>query len=136
MPSSSINDAMIRCMTDKGWDPEMDWGGTIGYGQIPDEQHDIWNADNAECAQQTGWGDLAGLTPAQVAELYELEVRTHECLVAAGHPSAEPPTSQRYHDTFRSGEQYYAIGEVLDAQGPTPEIISACPPPTWFMNWD
>lgn len=53
-----------------------------------------------------------------------------------GHAGDEPPSKQSYLDTFASTDQYYAI-LVLNtlAQSPYEAAITACPPPTWFLNY-
>lgn len=131
LPSSSVNDAMLSCMREVGWDAEMEWSGAISYGSIPDEQTEVFQRDFEACVEQTGWGDLTRLTTEQIESLYAQEVETFECLREIGEEPAEPPTEQRYVDTFGTGEQYYAIEDVVA----TPEVVSACPPPTWFTNW-
>lgn len=131
MPVSNVNKAMIDCMQEKGWDPQLDWGGALDYGNVPQSQATVLEADSTECIANTGWGDLTRLTADQISILYEREVDTYKCLVGIGESPGEPPTRQSYIDSFGTGEQYHAIREVPAQE----EVIQACPPPTWFMNW-
>src|SRR4051812_16522831 len=62
VPSSSVNDAMIACMGDAGWQGQMQLDGTISFGIVPDSQQSSFSSDQASCSTKTGWGDLQGIS--------------------------------------------------------------------------
>lgn len=131
VPQSRVNNAMIACLADKGWSARMDWGGTIDYGPVPDSQRSVLRSDAQACSEESGWGDLTRFSVEQINDIYDLEVATYQCLLALGKSPTEPPTRQRYVDTFGTAEQYYAIRDIPA----DPSTVKACPPPTWFLNF-
>lgn len=129
-PASPLAVKMVRCIEDAGWEAEVGWNGVVTSPEMPPEQLDLWTEVADACQKETGFGDLARLTPSQVAELYRQEVAEFECLTAQGFTPSQPPSEQVYIDTFRSADQYYAIKGITA----TPELMRLCPAPTWFLN--
>lgn len=130
LPASAVNDAMMSCMASRGWTGELGGDGGIEWGSIPDSQVAALNADQRDCVDSTGWGDLAALTTEERRSMYAAEVAEFACLQELGLDPPQPPTEQSYLDTFNSAEQYYAFkGLSL-----TPQQTLDCPPPTLFMN--
>lgn len=124
-------------MRQAGWDVARSWQGGIETGEIPPDQLSAYEAASDECSDSSGWSEAnMGLGEDQVRELYRQEVEAHECFMARGLESAEPPSEQRYIDTFRTKDQYYAFLPAFDSlnESAMQEAVADCPPPTWFLN--
>jgi len=137
LPKSPVTDRLVECMKDAGWDVARSWQGGIESDTIPADQQSAYQAANDKCSKTSGWADANGdLTEAQVRELYTQEVASHECLVADGVDSAEPPSEQTYMDTFHTKKQYFAFLPGFDSLGQSEmqAAVRKCPPPTWFLN--
>lgn len=137
MPDSPITDRLVACMKDAGWEVQRSWQGGVEATDIPAGQQSAYESASQECAESTGWSDaVIRLDDRQIRELYSQEVATHNCLLEIGIDSSEPPSEQRYIDTFRSKDQYYAFMPGFDSlnEAAMQEAVRQCPPPTWFLN--
>lgn len=137
LPVSPVTDRLVECMKDAGWDVERSWQGGVETDEIPASQQTAYQAANDKCSKSSGWAAANGnLAESQVRELYAQEVASHECLLAAGIDSAEPPSEQTYLDTFHTKDQYVAFLPGFDSLGQAQmqAAVRKCPPPTWFLN--
>ena len=143
VPYSAVTDRFVRCMRDAGWEAEPDWGGGVGVPGVPFSQQTQVDDAMDGCAESSGWNAAYHWevwSSEQVRQLYEQEVAEHECLVALGVASHEPPTEHTYFDTFATGDQYYGMMPGIlhpEVYGfSLQSLVSMCPPPTWFPNMD
>jgi hypothetical protein len=123
-------------MEDAGWEVQVDWQGGFSGPEMSSDSAAQWTDASDACADEVGYFDVA-LNDSQLAELYEQEVDEHDCLIALGQPSDEPPSAQTYVESYQSATQYFAIAKVLALQLPdsqTKKITQECAPPTWFLN--
>lgn len=141
-PGQSLSpaaDVVYQCLVDKGWDVTITWDGGIEArsSDVPDAQVGRYEEDSAKC-----WAVIdervAAYTPAQIAEVYDMELATRECLIEQGLSVAEPPSEQTYIDTFH-GERWMAYGAsdidaVAGDQARWKEIATACPQPSWSLG--
>lgn len=137
MPESPITDRLVECMTDAGWNVQRSWQGGVEAPNVPAGQQSAYESASQECAKSTGWADAVNnLDNQQVRYLYEQEVATHDCFLKIGIDSSEPPSEQRYLDTFRTKDQYYAFLPGFDSlnEDAMQKAVRQCPPPTWFLN--
>ncbi len=137
LPPSPVSDAMVRCLGDAGWEVTRSiYGGVDGPRNLAPAQSTAFQTAYGGCGQTTGWTTgLADFSESQREELYVQELAEQQCLSDLGYPSDEPPSKQSYLDTFASADQCYAILVLNNlSQGPYEAAITACPPPTWFLN--
>lgn len=123
-------------MEKAGLETQVDFMGRINGPEMESSQADEWRAMAAECGESTGFA-APQLSDSQIAELYQQEVKTHECLIGAGQDTGTPPSEEVYRQTWGGQEQYYAFYEIWMST-PTEEglktISKTCMPPTWFLN--
>ena len=143
VPYSAVTDRFVRCVRDEGWDAEPDWGGGVNVPGVHFDQQSQVSAAMERCGASSGWNaanNWAVWSNEQILQLYRQEVEEHECLVALGVPSYDPPSAQTYLDTFDTVDQYYGMEPGMadpSASGLSREsLVSQCPPPTWFPNID
>ena len=140
LPESQAMEDMVSCMRDRGWDAYRDELGFPAIDDTPPEQRDIMMDDFRACRETTGLAKIRNkdsISTEQLQELYTQEVRNHECMLALGLESNEPPTLQVYLDTYGTAEHYDSSVPGLTAQlgrDMYTETVLACPPPSWFMN--
>jgi hypothetical protein len=139
LPASPITDKTVRCLNDAGWDATRSpSGGFNGPPNLNSAQLEKYDEASAECSAKTGWDTAwTDLSDAQIEELYGQELVEQKCLAEAGYDGGPPPSLQSYQDNFHTADQYYAIQnihpETLEG-GKFNELISKCPPPSWFLN--
>lgn len=84
------------CMTDKGWEAEVDpqggWGVVAGF---PPEQADIYRADYVDCVDEIGLGSVE-ITEDVAQRTFNNNVRVTQCLISAGFTTSETPNERTF----------------------------------------
>lgn len=141
LPAFPAADRFVECMADKGWKFTRDIAGLHVDG-VPEEQDQQFYADDEECAESSGLAraqDPTGWTADQKRELYDREVQNHDCLLAIGRPSEEPPSFETYLELLASDQKYMAINaynEEMASLAEYEEAVRQCPPPLWFNTME
>jgi hypothetical protein len=133
-PNASRAEIMVGCLTELGWEGlEVDWDGGTDTSHIPDEQRDLYDADQARCAERYPYKPP---TESDVRELYAAELENSSCLSDLGYDMPEPPSEQVFVDTFGTATQWFAMTsatlEAMDA-ATYESVFTACPPPSWKL---
>lgn len=136
LPPSPVTDRLVKCLQDAGWDVKRSWEGGLEISGVPADQQSAYQAANDRCSESSGWNSASNLNDAQVKELYQQEVEAHGCYLKIGVDSAQPPSEQRYIETYQTKDQYYAFLPGFDSlnQAKMQAAVKECPPPTWFLN--
>jgi hypothetical protein len=128
---------MQSCLQARGWDVTFEQG-VIVSDTLPDAQANLYDADQQECGDETGFFD--SFTADELHRLYKLEVDNHQCLLDSGFESAAPPSEQQYVDDWLNAQSgvsgiqpYESISLVVAANSPSQwnKATTACPPPLW-----
>lgn len=136
LPASPVTDRLATCMEKEGWEVERSLQGGLDLPSVPVDQQSAFEAANSRCSESSGWNAAANLNDVQVKELYDQEVAAHDCFLGMGIDSAQPPSEQRYIETYQTQDQYYAFMPGFDSLNQTKmnEAVKKCPPPTWFLD--
>lgn len=136
VPAAPLAERTIACMKEAGWDASLDWDGTITGPEMTGALASQWVEAADVCGKKTGFQDPQ-LNDEQIQAVFEQEKAEAACLRMLGYQVEEPPSSQTYVDTYGTADQYYAHASLdLQALGISKmrEALSACPPPTMFLN--
>jgi len=136
---SPAADVVYECLTAKGWEVTISWEGGIESSSeaIPQAQLDRYEDDEAAC-----WSIIdervQSMSSDAIAEVYEAELATRDCLREQGLDVSEPPSQQQYVDTFH-GERWMAyaasdIDSVASDPAAWRRIAQACPQPSWSLG--
>lgn len=132
-PSSSEHafELVVDCMTDRGWEVEVNSAGDGFQVDVPAAQQDIYASDTSEC------GELAvpnydAMTDAQWRDWYGMAMDSAECLTDAGFSVVDQPTLQRFisEGGWSPYDQLVLSGTLT---GPRlNEVSEACPQPVYY----
>ena len=108
--------ATQRCVADKGFVVDVLPTGVITYTskQVPDDQAAKASTAIDECWAKVGLPDKGEWPRDELPRLYGLELAARECILKLGIPVEEPPSLQRYIDTYAT--QRWSAHAVADAQ--------------------
>ncbi len=136
MPASPVTDRLVECMSKAGWKVTRSWTGGVDGPEVPSEQVSAYQAASKRCEAESGWDRINNLTPGQIDEMFQQESDQHTCLTKLGIESDQPPSLQKYRDSFGTEAQYFAMmpGFMHLSQGEMRNATRDCPPPVWFMN--
>ena len=122
------------CLATAGWETVPD-GGTLKGPSLSQEQSPLYEADQTQCIEETGF--LVPFTAEEYHRLYPLEVANHKCLLDHGFESADPPSEQQFVEDWLAASEvrmpYQA--NTLVFHDSDDEVFEAatqvCPPPLW-----
>lgn len=85
---------MAACLDAKGWDVRADSDGGVVVGGFPEEQHDRFLEDQAECLSEHGSALTQAITAEEAERLWDELLAVAECVRALGYHVPEPPSRQ------------------------------------------
>lgn len=132
---ASADANMVRCMTDKGWEVQLDndgWSTTVG---VPVEQLEQFDSDMDDCRATFGL-DQPPPPPTQqeAEEAYDLLTgAVSDCVRELGYTVPEPPSKRAYVENLTSGgladwHPYY-VPEAEESFAVYQEVRAECPVP-------
>jgi len=133
-------DQAYRCLVDKGWPVTISWDGGVDItsDDVPAGQEERYDQDAEAC-----WAPLEEMTrdlsQEGIEELYEEELATRECLIAEGYQVDDPPSKQRFLDSYPD-ERWMAYGasDVTRAMADEESwraINETCRQPSWTIGF-
>lgn len=134
---SPASNQAYECLKEKGWDVELSWDGGIGASSatIPSAQRELYEEDSEAC-----WGPIndriLNMPDDEIADVYQDELKTRECLTDLGYEVGEPPSKQEFIDTFQ-GLRWSAYGNAnVDPSDDDTwrEANMTCPQPAWSFG--
>jgi hypothetical protein len=101
------------CLRDRGWSitPTDDGGWRI---DVPNGQQGAYSSAREECIAELGpMPSTPVLTESDIRERYAYLVRARQCLIDLGYSITDPPTVERFLDTWASGpwSPYIELGD-------------------------
>lgn len=119
---------LAACLTEKGWDVEVDGAG--GWGiiwHVPVEQSELIAADDAACAAEIGT-DIFDVSEENLEYAYDNNTRVVDCLEARGYDTAAPPSRESF--VSKSLDDPDAIvwePYELVPEGDMSDAVTSCP---------
>jgi uncharacterized protein YqgV (UPF0045/DUF77 family) len=100
---------IVACLNDEGWQVELD-ALTDSFEYVgPEEQLDAFRAAREACREQVTAGmTFPPLDDEQLAEIYEYEKWTAECLRVEGVEVPAIPSLQEFSERYRSSDPWLA----------------------------
>jgi hypothetical protein len=136
---SPAADTVYECLTRKGWDVSISWDGGIeaSSDDIPDAQLDLFEKDSDECWRIID-ERVETMSLEAIEMVFEQELATRSCLINEGVNVDEPPSKQRYLDTFHDDRwMAYGASDIDSVARDSSEwrrIAQACPQPAWALG--
>ena len=121
------NVSVARCLTDKGWDVEVD--GTGGWGIVfntPEEQKDLAQADYQVCVAALG-DDIFEVSEENAKFAYDNNIRVVECLKREGYEVNEPPAKAEFVRKYLEGSTITWSPYELISPDDEGDAVIACP---------
>lgn len=134
--SQVLSQTMYDCMVNAGWvNLTLDDDGSFS-GDIPPDQSDQYDADNADCQTTVeSKYPLPKMSDSAIRERYALELKTRDCLIAQGYTISDPPSEQVWIEAFTSNpsELWLPYFEVFTqtqvGAAEEAELKTICPDP-------
>lgn len=121
--------AVAECLTEAGWDIEVDQLTDSWEYSGPPEQLEAYRASRDECSRIATQGiSFAPLTDDQMLEIFQYETWTAECLRAEGIEVPEIPSEQVFIERYRSDDPWLAynyLGQIGESS--YRNLLKKCP---------
>lgn len=119
-------EGLASCMTEKGFPSTVQEDGAVMVEH--GAQGEAWREAEAVCTEELGgWPTSTPLTEQELGQLYDLEVKAYECLVARGLDPLPPSSKEQFVETYLTGESWYAHKPPVAGGSPLP--TTDCPQP-------
>lgn len=117
-----------KCLTDKGWEVEVDpqggWGVVAG---VPEAQADVYRDDYVACTDSLGLNDLK-VTEESAKRTFENNVRVTECLTSEGYSIPETPSEKKFvSGTLEDPQTNLWDPYLLVPENELGAAVTACP---------
>lgn len=127
------------CVSKKGFDVTLRPDGSFRYTswEIPEDQLSLVDAAIEECNRKHPPGGRNEPWPRdKLPKLYALELEAAKCVRGLGFAVADPPSEQRFIDTYGTPQAWSARGAALAENQLTEEayvqVVTTCPDPEGF----
>lgn len=118
----------VDCLREFGWDAIADEGGT-SVPSVTAEQREEFIGDLDRCTEEIGaLPPPEPLTEEQIRLVYAHQLVTKECLEAEGYEISEPPSVERFIDTYDT-EPWHAYDDLPSGMSRTEweRLNDVCP---------
>lgn len=124
-----------ECVAKKGFTISVRATGELEYSdkQVPDNQAPLADAAIAECQKQNPVGRSEAWPRDKLPKLYALELAEMACIKNLGLATDDPPSQQRFIDTYRTADAWSARASALARNTLTQDtydrLTVSCPDP-------